>query len=79
MQEAGARDWMTRIVDTGSGYNAQHDLPVHVGLRSTGPVAIVVRAPGVGDGNAMPALSVDPAEWRGRILRVRVGGSGGGR
>ncbi len=35
---AGTRRLLgTGLVDTGSGYNAQNDLPVHIGLPTTGP------------------------------------------
>ncbi|HUF48926.1 MAG TPA: CRTAC1 family protein [Vicinamibacterales bacterium] len=74
--ETGSNDVQTRWVDAGSGYNAQSDLPVHVGLRSDGPVRIDVRSPGTRQGAGISTLSVQPGEWRGRVLVVRVGAAG---
>ncbi len=63
----------TRLVDSGSGYNAQNDAPVHVGLR--GPDAIDVEVVWPANGRRVTArvANVRPAAWRGRLLTVRVG------
>lgn len=46
---AGTRRLLaTRLVDSGSGYNSQSDLPVHVGLADTGRVDVQVIFPGRG-------------------------------
>jgi hypothetical protein len=66
-----------RLVDSGSGYNAQDDLPVHVGLASTGRVEVEVACPSGGAGGRRRSLAVDPVAYRGRALVVTVGGPGG--
>jgi hypothetical protein len=38
----------TRLVDAGSGYNAQSDAPVHIGLATTAPVDVEVTWPAAG-------------------------------
>ena len=38
----------TRLVDSGSGYNSQSDLPVHVGLPAREAVDVQVTVPGRG-------------------------------
>jgi hypothetical protein len=38
----------TRLVDTGSGYDAQSDVPVHIGLPTTAPVDVEVAWPAAG-------------------------------
>jgi hypothetical protein len=63
-----------RQVDAGSGYDAQDDLPVHFGLPSEGRVQLAVTCPSAAPGGGSRSLAVDPAEWRGRVLVVSVGG-----
>ena len=62
----------TRLVDTGSGYDAQSDLPVHFGLPGAQPVDVVITIVGAGGRTDVPVDNVDPAEYRGRALTVRV-------
>ena len=62
----------TRLVDTGSGYDAQSDLPVHFGLPGAQPVDVVITIVGAGVRTDVPVDNVDPAEYRGRALTVRV-------
>ena len=62
-----------RLVDTGSGYNAQNDLPVHFGFAQAGPVDVEVIFPSKGKRIASVQRNVNPAEYRGRSLVVRVG------
>ena len=38
----------TRLVDAGSGYNSQNDMPVHIGLAALEPVDVEVVWPGAG-------------------------------
>ncbi len=46
---AGTRTVLaTRLVDAGSGYDAQSDVPVHIGLPTTNPVDIEVAWPAAG-------------------------------
>jgi hypothetical protein len=63
----------TGLVDTGSGYNAQNDMPVHFGLASMAPVDVEVVWPGSGRRVTARVAQVRPADWRGRSLVVRVG------
>lgn len=63
----------TRLVDTGSGYNAQNDMPVHFGLAGMDPVDVEVVWPGNGRRTMTRVSNVRPADWRGRNLVVRVG------
>ena len=64
----------TGLVDTGSGYDAQSDLPVHVGLPGAQPVDVEVTFPDGAGRTTVRVEDVDPDEWRGRALEVRVGG-----
>ena len=58
-----------RLVDSGSGYNAQSDLPVHIGLADTGRVDVQVIFPGHG---RMPVWrrAVFPEQTRAVTIRV---------
>ncbi|GMV04116.1 MAG: hypothetical protein AMXMBFR53_03970 [Gemmatimonadota bacterium] len=74
---AGTYDLMGMgLVDTGSGYDAQSDLPLHFGLPGAQPVDVEVTL--VGGGRRVPvrAAGVDPAAYRGRVLRLRVADDG---
>jgi hypothetical protein len=62
----------TRLVDTGSGYDAQSELPVHVGLAAAGRVDVEATFPRAGRRVTARVRGVDPARWRGRALVVRV-------
>ena len=66
----------TRLVDTGSGYDAQSDLPMHFGLPGAQPVDVVITIVGAGVRTDVPVDNVDPAEYRGRALTVRVAFNG---
>jgi len=68
----------TRLVDSGSGYNAQNDLPVRFGLADLTPVDVEVTVPGGGRRQVTRVAGVDPREHAGRALVVRVGTSDGG-
>lgn len=63
----------TRLVDTGSGYNAQNDMPVHFGLADMASVDVEVVWPENGRRVMSRLAGVRPAEWKGRSLEVRVG------
>jgi hypothetical protein len=72
---AGTRRLLAlRLVDSGSGYDAQNDMPVHVGLAADGPVDIEVTWPRVGRSIVGAARNVDPRRWRARAIVVRVPG-----
>lgn len=71
---AGTRRLLgTRLVDSGSSYNAQSDMAVHFGLPpSTSRVDVEVTWPSGGrrEGTRMP--DVDPSSLRGRAIVVRT-------
>ncbi len=70
---AGTRRLLgTAMVDAGSGYNAQNDLPVSLGLPFDGPVDVEVVAAAAGRRVTARVAGVRPADWRGRALQVRV-------
>lgn len=73
------RPLQSRLVDTGSGYNAQHDLPVHFGLSAGGGVVEVTAWFPTARGATSTSIRVDPTEWRGRILVLRPGARAGDR
>jgi imidazolonepropionase-like amidohydrolase len=62
-----------RLMDTGSGYNAQSDLPVHFGLPAgVGRVDVEVIVPLKGRRDAKWTRNVNPAAFTGRTLVVRM-------
>ncbi len=62
------------IMDTGSGYDAQSDLPVHFGIPGLQPVDLVIFIQGE-DGRRTAAVGrINPEEFRGRVLEARIGG-----
>ena len=62
----------TRLVDTGSGYDTQNMMPVHFGLPSNAPVDVEVIFPHAGKRQKVRAPRVDPRQWHGKSLVVRV-------
>jgi len=64
----------TGLVDSGSGYDSQSDLPVHFGLTTGEPVDVEVATPGPGGTVFTRLEDVDPEAFRGRSLEVRVAG-----
>ena len=62
------------LVDSGSGYDSQNDLPVHIGLPSAEPVDVDVLWSAGGRLVTATTAGVDPAAYRGKALEVRVGG-----
>ena len=70
---AGTRRLLaTRLVDTGSGYDAQSSMPVHVGLPSFDRVDVEVIVPRAGRRAVTRTTDVDPRAYRGRSLGVRL-------
>jgi hypothetical protein len=63
----------TGLVDSGSGYDSQNDLPVHIGLRTGEPVDVEVASPGAGGEVLTRVEDVDPEALRGSALEVRAG------
>ena len=65
----GTRRLITmRLVDTGSGYNAQNDMPVRIGLPSTDPVDVEISWPA----NGRRVTSLIAGTTPGRTLVVRT-------
>lgn len=62
-----------RIVDSGSGYNAQNVIPVHVGLPRLQPVDVEVTWPAGGKAVTAMRRNVQPAALTGKVLAVRIG------
>jgi len=72
---AGTRKLLgTRFTDTGSGYDAQGDTPVHFGLATQSRVDVEVIALTGGKRTATRVRGVRPANYTGRWLVVRAGG-----
>ena len=61
-----------RLVDTGSGYNAQSDIPVHFGLATNAAVDVEVIFPASGKRAVVITRSVKPADHHGKSLVVRT-------
>jgi hypothetical protein len=61
-----------RLVDAGSGYDAQSDVPVHFGLPTSAAVDVEVTWPAAGRRVTARTRGVSPARWQGRALVVRV-------
>jgi hypothetical protein len=66
----------TRLVDSGSGYDAQSVAPVHFGLPSLAPVDVEVALPLGGVRRIARRSGVDPAAFAGRVLELRVADDG---
>lgn len=62
----------TRLVDTGSGYDSQNDLPVHIGLRGIATVDVEVVFPRGGKRVTTKQSRVDPRSWRGKTLTIQM-------
>jgi len=70
---AGTRTLLgTQIVDTGSGYNAQNDMPVHFGLAAMGPVDVEVTWPARGTRRVVRVANVRPQRYSGTSLLLKV-------
>jgi len=71
---AGTRTLLgTGLVDTGSGYNTQSVVPVHVGLPGPGEVDVEVSFPGGGSRLTIVKRGVNPPSEGGQPVAVRVG------
>lgn len=65
-----------RLVDTGSGYDSQSDLPVHFGLGARGRVDVAVTVVGSGERHTGVMENVDPNEFSGSVLTIRIDAAG---
>ena len=66
----------TRIVDTGSGYNAQNAMPVHFGLSKQEVVDVEIAVPTKTGRKRQRLTHIDPRDYLGRMLIVRVNEQG---
>jgi imidazolonepropionase-like amidohydrolase len=71
---AGTRELLgTRLVDTGSGYNTQNDIPVHFGLPALDPIDIEVTWPSGGRRESTTVRNVRPGDPASAVVTVRIG------
>jgi hypothetical protein len=61
----------TRLVDSGSGYNTQNDMPLHFGFAAAGAVDVEV-SPRQAGARVSRVRDIDPRRYLGRVLVVRV-------
>jgi hypothetical protein len=62
----------TRLVDSGSGYSSQNDMPVHVGLAAASAVDVEVAWPANGKTLIGAAKNINPRDYERRALVVTV-------
>jgi hypothetical protein len=64
----------TRLVDTGSGYSSQNDMPVHVGLAATGAMSVDIEVAWPANGKTLKgaAKNINPRDYERRALVVTV-------
>jgi len=68
---AGTRQLLgTRLVDSGSGYDAQNDMPVHFGLAEAVPVDVEVTFPARGRRTSTRTRNVDPRKQRALTIKI---------
>lgn len=60
------------VVDGGSGYDAQNDIPLLITLPSLAPVDLEVTAPSANGISRRRMRRVAPAQWAGRTLDIRL-------
>ena len=70
----GRRLLVSGIVDSGSGYDAQNDLPVHFGLLGSSPVDVEVSFSVAGERRTVRVRDVDPEAHRGKAVVISTGG-----
>jgi hypothetical protein len=77
LYEAGTKNLLgMNILDTGSGYNSQNAMPVHFGLPNEGPVDVEITSLTSEGRKTAVVSSVNPQEYAGRWLVVKVDGQG---
>ena len=70
---AGTRRLLAaRLVDTGSGYDAQNDMPVHVGLGDANTVDVEVTWPAAGKAVTGSARKIALRDYEGKSVVVSV-------
>ena len=60
----------TRLVDSGSGYDAQSDMPLHFGLAEAVPVDVEVTFPARGRRTSTRTRNVDPRKQRALTIKI---------
>jgi hypothetical protein len=74
---AGTRQLLgTRIIETGSGYNAQSVMPVHFGVPGAGGVDVEITLMTKGGRKTVLIEEVDPRQHAGSYLSLKVDGEG---
>lgn len=63
-----------RLVDTGSGYDSQSDMPVHFGLASMAAVDVEVVVPANGKRTSTKVRRINPASYVGKALTIKAAG-----
>ena len=72
-QPSSARPLLaTRLVDTGSGYNAQNDLPVHIGLPREEPICVAVSFPAGGKKLITACRALTAQQWMTKEIVIAV-------
>jgi hypothetical protein len=66
----------TRIMDTGSGYDSQSDLPVHFGVPGGQPVDVEITILVAGQRRSIRLEGIDPRDFRGVPLSIKIGPNG---
>jgi hypothetical protein len=64
------------ILDTGSGYNSQNAMPVHLGLPSEGPVDVEITALTKNGRKTAVLRDIQPKDYLGRWLIVKIDSQG---
>jgi hypothetical protein len=62
----------TRLVDAGSGYNSQNDLPLHFAVPAVDRVFASVRIKRPGREAVLTSAAISLNEWRNRVHEIRV-------
>ena len=60
------------LVDGGSGYDSQNDIPLLVTFGSGAPIDLDVSAPSRTGRSRVRRTRIDPAAWAGRVLEIRL-------
>ena len=61
-----------RLVDAGSGYNAQNDMPVHLAVAGSAAVTLELRVPSPRHVSVSTSAPIDLRKWGGRVYEMRM-------
>ena len=64
----------SRLVDTGSGYDSQSEVPVHFGLASMKPVDVEVTVLANGKRTSTRTRRVNPTSYIGKVFTIKAAG-----